>query len=160
MGVAWQGGRGEADRGYRSNPLTKLDNRCRSPKFFTTPNKGRHLHPMVEPPSPISRHFPCPFVGSPTDLSGCSWLQGLALFLTSTCSLRSGHGAAPLGISTRKAKAVPGLGGSHWHCVATVCLPTFSSVDGEPQLLLPSSLGEGTGFILSSTDQWLLSKTA
>ena len=45
---------------------------------FTSRNKGRHLHPTVEPPSPIGRRFPCPFGGSPTGPSGCSWLQGLA----------------------------------------------------------------------------------
>lgn len=44
---------------------------------FTSRNKGRHLHPTAEPPSPLGS-FPCPFGGSPTGLPGCSWPQGLA----------------------------------------------------------------------------------
>lgn len=99
--------------------------------------------------------FPAPLEATP-QISQAA----LGFVPKSTCSLQSGHGAAPLGIDTSRAKAASGLEGSCWYCMATVCLPTFSSVAQEPKLLLPSSLWDGTGFIFSSTEQWLLSKTA
>lgn len=161
VGVAWQGGRGEADRCYRHKTLglTKVD------KVQLT----QTLH-ITQQGAISSSHSGASFSHQQAFSPSLCRLphRSLRLLLAprfvfipkSTCSLQSGHGVAPLGIGTRKAKAAPGLGGSCWCSVATVCLPTFSSVGQEPKLLLPSSLWEGTGFISSSTKQWLLSRTA
>lgn len=136
---------------------------------FTSRSKGQHLHPTVQPPSTISRHFPCPFGGSPTGPSGCSWLQGLASSLgplvlhcwdVELGSTKAEGATRPVHIRNlhKEGYGSPRLRGLCWCCAAGVCPPTFSSTGGEPKLL-PTSLWEGTGFSFSSTDRWLLPKT-
>lgn len=161
VGVAWQGGRGEADRCCRHKTLglTKVDNVQLTRTLHITQQgviSSSHSGASFSHQQAFS---PC-LCRLPHRSLRLLLAPGFVFVPKSTCSLQSGHGAAPLGIGTRKAKAAPGLGGSRWCSVATVCLPTFSYVGQEPKLLLPSSLWEGTGFIFSSTKQWLLSKTA
>lgn len=79
-----------------------------------TRNKGWHLHPTAEPPSPLGS-FPCPFGGSPTGPPGCSWPQGLAWVLRPPGAPQLGHGAG-LSRSSRsrphRSRQEPARGGS------------------------------------------------
>lgn len=105
------------------------------------PTTREHLHPMVEPPSLISMHFPCPFVAKPTDLSGCS---GLQVWLCSQAhqfpAVRSW--SAPLGMSTGRAKAAQG-----WRLTLALCghcFPTNLLLSGwEQSCCCPAHCGKG-----------------
>lgn len=155
--VAWQGGRGEADRCCRHKPLglTKVDNVQATQTLFTSYNIFTPWRRPLLSPVGI---FPVPLEATPevsqaalgSRVWPCSQIHLFPPARSWSCSIRN---------RKKEGKGSPRTGGSRLHCVATVCLPTSSSVDEEPELLLPSSLWERIGFSFSSTDQWLLSKT-
>lgn len=62
-----RGGTGEAEWALQTQAswFTKVHKVQLTQTHFISHSKGRHLHPMVELPSPTGRPFPCPFGADP-----------------------------------------------------------------------------------------------